>query len=431
MRFRIDSISVCFIAVCLLCFHPYNADVRAQKPTNSGRCVAVSGAVLTPADKGWTNVPAMSDVQPDKLLVALFGAEFASPTGSVQARVVADVGQRGPFPVLEAALRFHTPLNADLDITLERGILVLTNTKKSGAAHVRVRLRAESFAIELHEPKARLGIEVYGRHLPGAPKLEDPKADDPVANIAFFALEGEAIVTTPKHAVRLHAPPGNSLYIWDNVSDKGEVIRFETLPDFAKPMDAKERQQFEQISGFAKTWASEPGAIGKALDRAVAGSDALERKAAVVALGALDDLPRLMQVLNNKDHADTRELSIVVIRHWLGRESGQSVRFFNHLTKVENYTPIQAKNLLHLFNGIEEEKRRQPETYELLIQTLNHSKMPARELARWHLVRLAPAGKDIAYNAAGTEEQRRQAIAAWQRLIPEGQLPPLPKKNTK
>ena len=119
-----------------------------------------------------------------------------------------------------------------------------------------------------------------------------------------------------------------------------------------------------------------------------------------------------------------------MIRHWLGREPGQSIRFFEHLTKAEKYTPIQAKNLIHLFNGIEAEKRRQPGTYDLLIQALDHGKMPARELAHWHLVRLAPDGKSIAYDAAGTEAQRQEAIAAWRRLIPEGELPPLSKKST-
>ena len=150
----------------------------------------------------------------------------------------------------------------------------------------------------------------------------------------------------------------------------------------------------------------------------------LERKAAVVAARRLD-VYALMQILSNKDHA-----AIVVIRHWLGREPGQSIRLFDYLTKNDNYTPTQAKNLIHLFNGIEEEKRRQPGTYDLLIQALNHSKMPARELAHWHLVRLAPDGKSIAYDAAGSETQRQAAIAAWRRLIPEGEVPPLPTKKS-
>jgi hypothetical protein len=51
-----------------------------------------------------------------------------------------------------------------------------------------------------------------------------------------------------------------------------------------------------------------------------------------------------------------------------------------------------------------------------------------RELARWHLVRLVHGGNKIAYDAAAPEPQRVQAIAEWRRLVPEGELPMVPKK---
>jgi hypothetical protein len=55
--------------------------------------------------------------------------------------------------------------------------------------------------------------------------------------------------------------------------------------------------------------------------------------------------------------------------------------------------------------------------------------MPARELARWHLVRLVPEGASIKYDAAAPEAERLQAIAEWRRLVPPGELPPPPKKK--
>ncbi len=403
----------------------------AQAQTPAARCTAVTGALMTPAAKNsWARLDAKSDIAADALLIAFFGAEFHSPNGAVNARLVADVGQRGPFPVLEAAIRFHVNPKVDLDVTLERGILILTNTKKTGSAHVRVYLREEPFEVTLNEPNASLVIEVYGRHVPGPPHLSDPKLDDPVANIAFFAVEGEAVVAKPTSSIRLHAPPGQALLLWDNVTRMGHPVRFEKLPESAKPMSVEERKQFEAISGFAKSWAVKPSDIGTALERAVFSKEAAERKAAVVALGALDDLSRLMRVLNNKDHADTRDMAILVLRHWLGREPGQSIRLYEHLTKIETYTPIQAKNFIYLCNGLEAEKRRQPATYDLLIRALDHGKMPMRELARWHLVRLAPDGKSIAYDAAHAAEQRREAILAWRRLIPDGELPPAPKQGS-
>lgn len=419
---------IAFLGALVVAFGPSAA--HAQKGNAPARCTAVSGVLLTPSSKGpWTSVAADSDVPAEKLLVALFGADFSVP--GVMARVAADVGHRGPFPVLEAAIRFHDAKSIDLDVSLERGILVLTNTKKSGPALVNVRLRAEVFHIELHEPKARLGIEVYGRHAPGPAKLDNPKEDDPVANVAFFAIEGETVITNAKHSTRLHAPPGPALYIWDNVTHTPEVVRFETLPDSLKPMTPDERKQFDALAGFAKAWAANPAGISKALEQSAAKKDPVERKAAVVAMGALDDLPRVVQALHDKDHADVRDAAVVVLRHWLGREPGQSMRLYDHLTKAQNLKPTQAKNFLHYINGFELEKRRHPETYTLLIQTLNHEKIVARHLAHWHLTRLVPDGKDIAYDAAAPEAQRQQAMAAWRKLIPEGELPPPPKKKQK
>jgi hypothetical protein len=430
MRFA-SGFGVWSLALSWLLCGPSAGSVPAQDVKAAARCTGINGALLMQGEKGqWTSVAAPSDVVADRFLVALFGADFTSPGSGVEARLVADVGQRGPFPVLEAAAAFHANPAVDLDLSLARGILLLTNTKKKGAVHVRLRVRGENFEAKLTAPKARLAIEVYGRHVPGPPNLSDAKADNPVANVAFFALAGETVIESEKNATRLQAPPGSALYLWDNVTHSADVVRFETLPDFAKPMSAEERKQFEAIGAYAKTWTAKAGEIGKALERAVSSREALERKAAVVALGALDDLPRLMQVLTNKEHADTRDMAILVLRHWLGRQNGQSIRLYDHLTKADNYTPIQAKNMLYLLHGIEEDKIRQPETYDLLVGALNHSKIATRELARWHLVRLAPDGNSIAYDAAGDEAQRRAAMAAWRKLIPEGQLPPPPKKKT-
>jgi hypothetical protein len=396
------------------------------------RCVAVHGSLLK-LDKpgGWESVATGSVLKTNHRLVALFGADFQSQNGAVDARLVADVGQRGPFPVLEAAIRFNTfgKMLRDLDVTLERGILVLTNKKEAGPAKVRLRMHGEIFDVTL-ESKARLGVEIYGRHAPGELNVTDPKLDDPVANAVFFAVEGETVITTKEHVTRLHAPPGNAMYMWDSVTRSGDVTRFEKLPDFAKPMDEKERKNFEMICECAKLLAAKPSEVGQAFEKAVGSANAGERKIAVVALGALDELPRLLKVLEQKEHADARDMAILVLRHWLGREPGQSVKLYEHLTKEQGLTPIQAKNFLHLLNGLEVEKLQQPSTYDVLIHGLNHKRMAVRELARWHLVRLVPDGKSIAYDAGADEAQRLEAIAAWRRLVPEGQLPIPAKKKT-
>src|SRR5260370_3747455 len=213
-RFRRWTVSIVLALWALLSFH--EAALAKERGNASVRCTKVHGASLMRAQSGgWQSVASEADVPENRLLVALFGAEFRSCNGAIEMRLLADVGQRGPFPVLETAIRFHAPRTADLDATLERGVAVVITKKTTASAHVRLQVRDEVFEVTLTEPKARLGIEIYGRHRPGPAQVSDAKLDDPVANVVFFALEGEIVIGTHKKATRLHAPPGNALFLWD------------------------------------------------------------------------------------------------------------------------------------------------------------------------------------------------------------------------
>src|SRR5262249_28586380 len=99
-------------------------------------------------------------------------------------------------------------------------------------------------------------------------------------------------------------------------------------------------------------------------------------------------------------------------------------RLYKTLTDHGKLTPNQAKIVIQLLFGFDDDQQEQPATYELLIGYLQHGALPIRELARWHLVRLVPEGQKFGYDAGAAEEQRKEAAAKWQALIPEGKLPP-------
>ena len=140
--------------------------------------------------------------------------------------------------------------------------------------------------------------------------------------------------------------------------------------------------------------------------------------------GAVDDLPRVFGALNHAKDAGTRDHAILVLRNWLGREPGQIKRLHSALVESKKLTEVQARNLIHLLLGFSQDERREPDTYALLLAYLANKNQAVRTLAYWHLVRLAPAGKEIAFDAAAPEEQRQEAIRRWQALIPDGRLPP-------
>src|SRR5207244_13379467 len=84
--------------------------------------------------------------------------------------------------------------------------------------------------------------------------------------------------------------------------------------------------------------------------------------------------------------------------------------------------------LLHNFGSAE---RADPRTYELLIANLGHDKLAIRELASWHLTRLAPQlAKDIKYDPVNVEG-RKKACEEWRKKIPPGTVPATPASTTR
>ena len=158
----------------------------------------------------------------------------------------------------------------------------------------------------------------------------------------------------------------------------------------------------------------------------VKGGDALERRVAVTALGAVDDLSRLLAALDDGKHQDVREQAILVLRSWMGRAPGQLKALRVAMLK-HKYPLLQMKTTMHLLFGFDEHERQRPAIFELLINLLDHKSVGIRELAHWHLVRLAPAGRDIAFDAGAAETDRQQAVERWRQLIPAGAVPPRPK----
>jgi hypothetical protein len=133
--------------------------------------------------------------------------------------------------------------------------------------------------------------------------------------------------------------------------------------------------------------------------------------------------------LEQTKHADVRQQAVLTLRNWMGRHPGQITALQDHLTKTRDYTPVQARTIIQLLKGFDDDDRKEPLIYQLLIDALEFARLPIRELAHWNLERLAPAGQSIAYDAAATDAIRRQALLQWRQLIPDGQLPPPPKKD--
>ncbi|MBI3410274.1 MAG: hypothetical protein HY040_18190 [Planctomycetes bacterium] len=418
----------------VLCLHASALPVSAGEGEKEiARVNAVFGGLVKKDKSRWQAVKAGDTISAGTLLVALPKSEITTANGAIHLSMLADIGQRGPFPVLESAVVLNHAKDADLELTFDRGLIILTNHKKEGAAKVRLKIRGETWEVTLQEPRTSVGLEIFSRHSPGMPSSLDKKGSEdevPSTDVLMLVLHGRALLDAGDHAVGLQAPPGLARVHWENGAKKFAVQRLEKLPEILiKPFDDKEAKAFKDICLCTKKLGAEE--IASVIDDLLKSENKTDRLVGATWAGAVDDLPRLMSALADAKHADTREHAVIVLRNWLGRSPEQVRALYDSLIKEKKASPAQAKNVIHLLLGFTDEERGQPDTYQMLIHLLNHSALPVRELARWHLVRLAPTGRDIPFDAGAAAEERGRGVARWQALIPEGKLPPARKTPDK
>jgi hypothetical protein len=381
------------------------------------------------ADGSWSPVRSGDAVRADDLVVALPDAGLVSANGAVQVQMAFDIGQRGPLPVLEPALRFHEAKGFDLDVTLDRGIVAFKNVKKEGSARVRVRFHGDKWDLTLKTPGTAVGMEIFGRHAPGVPKCVCDESrgkvkDVPDIEIYLLVMAGKATLTEDGRETALEAPPGIAMVHWNSLTKDEEHRHLDELPPPIKPDTPEELARLREARNAFRRLAVLP--VGPGLDLMLKSDSPVERRAAVVAFGALDMLPQLGAALGDTKHPEVRDLAVIALRTWIGRGTGQAEYLYDYLTKGKSLSPVQVKGVLHLLFGFNEEERRDPITYEVLIESLKHSAPQVRHLSHWHLVRLVPAGRRIDFDAAAPAADLERAYQEWRRLVPPGRLPPEP-----
>jgi hypothetical protein len=406
-----------------------------------GRCVLPAGSLLERQgpDKAWGLPGAPAKVFSRDLLLALPGerAEVESANGGVHLVLWGSMPQLSRSAVLESAVVLHDNPDFDLTFNLERGRVKLVSTKDKEPARIRVTVPGQTWEITLAEKGDEAALEYYGRWPRGVPFSTKPKPEDrPNDELVFFAIKGSAELKVGPRQYTVRAP---AYFHWDSVGgDDRSPHRLDRKLDWIDP-DPEQRAAAGVVQEVLDRL--HEGLRDKPLDdvpadlRAFADRDSDHGRAdvthrfVVYTLGATDDLPRLVKCLTDAKQADVRDAAIEALRHWIGRGPGQDQKVYDLLVKQEKYKPTQAEVVMQLLHS--PFRADEPEAYQTLIDYLRHDNLAVRELARWHLYRLAPAGKDIAYDAAGTAEDREKAYNKWKELIPDGKLPPKPKPQQK
>ncbi|NBO93703.1 MAG: hypothetical protein EBV06_15545 [Planctomycetia bacterium] len=332
--------------------------------------------------------------------------------------------------VLESVVILHDSKAYDLDFTLMRGRVVLTNTKESGSA--KVWLRTEKVAVELVlvQPGTQVALELYGRWPAGVSFHRERKtADEPTQLWEIFVLKGDVQIKAAKTTWAMAAAPGRSYFQGDSVNgpDPGGPQQVKETPDWADPKAKPTKVGIladEVIKEYAgKLKGEEPGAVAQAffalsLKDKIAERGAMVRQIVVTTLAALDEVDKVVDLLETSPNHDARKAAVIGLRHWIGAREGRDDKLHDLLIENRHYTKVEADVILNLLHSPFDPNV--AETYDTLIAYLKHRKQAVRELSHWHLTRLAPLGRDIPYDAHGPAEERAKAADAWRKL----ELPP-------
>jgi len=365
------------------------------------------------------------------LIVSLPGGVVTSKNGAVNLKSLSDFDGRSPLPILETAFSLNEPKDADFDFVLDRGRVDLTNIKNEGPASVKLRFWDQVWSIVLDEPNTRVAVELCGRWPSGtrfkvAERGSDPaKHSTPVATLVLLVLKGSATVNLSGVTLVLKEPPGPAELRWDSLAGaRPQPLKLEKLPEWGDP-ESKLSEQGKKVAAaierFRKTRATDPD---KAIDSFLNSSDPIEQRIALVSLGAQDELPKMGKALSEAKSMEEWDFGITILRHWLGRSRGQDQKLYSTLVELRGYTSEEAKTIVQMLFGFSEVDIKQPETYEVLIDYLIHERPGIRNLAVWHLVRLYPPGKSIAFKPNASKSECEKVHEAWKKLIPMGKVPP-------
>jgi hypothetical protein len=345
------------------------------------------------------------------------------------------------LPLYESMIELHAHEQLDLDMTLRRGRVRIA----AGERPARVRIRFDNptqpsqhdfFDIALQSP----GTEVLVDRWFGFPPNErfyrnpkDPNRVGPYAGMACVVISGSVLLKAGDVSRTLSAPPGPALIAWSSLKGLDQPVETKTLPEgitsyqpLPQGVDSRVRTDILRARDDLHQSLSTK-AVDVTLAEGLKSPDLATRRLACVSLGAIDDLATLVEQLEQTPAPDLRLTAIEVLRNWIAAGRDHEHKLYEVLKT--KYRAFEAENIVSLLHDPAERDLTNPDTFDLLISYLNHPQLPMRELARWHLVRLAPAGQKIPYNPTADAATRQQAQAAWRALIAANQPPAAPMKT--
>lgn len=416
-------LAVAFVAWC-----------PAGRSQTVAKSLAPRGAILARGEAGkFVSLEEKAALEAGQLLVMLPNAAITNESGGVKLTSRADFAGLSPLPLLETAILLRPPGQWAMDVTLNRGRIDLVNTA-AGPVSVHLKLARQDWTVTLDKPGSRVAVELLGRWPAGTDFRLNPVAGyEPTTTGLVLVIAGSATVANGATTLSLAAPPGPALMNWTSVDLRPPVpVRLDRLPEWADEaarlspeMSAKKAKMEAATDKFRLARVEQPDS---AIEKFLNSADASERLIGMVAAGAEDDLPQLSKTISGAKDLESWDSGVAVLRHWLGREGGQEQKLCRYLVDVRQYSVVQAATIIRLLNGFNGQELTRPETFDVLVEYLQHDLPAIRNLAAWHLVRLVPAGQAIVFRPNGSKSDFEAVYKKWRAVVPAGTVPAKLKK---
>jgi hypothetical protein len=365
--------------------------------------------------EAWRRLGVKERVYPSRQLMSLPGyrSELRLDSG-IQLSLWGNVPEFWDSPVMESVAIIHANPEFDLELTLDRGRILIANRKPQGAATARIHFLEQSWDLTLLEPNTEVAVELFAKKRPYTP---GPNGTSPLLLLGVVALKGQAKLKADFDEHLLTSP---SILEWDSIDGAADQPRsLPRPPDWWTARSAtrtpKARAMESALYGLSQRFVVKDK-IDVVLAETLRDIDPVNHTIAVRCLAALQDLVALIDALFDDKHSDIRADAIESLRYVVALDGNNDERLAAAL-KHKNFSGPQTQIALQLLHGYTDQQWQNRQTRVGVAEYLLHEKLPIREMAHHLLVSAMPEGKKISYDAAGDAKQRRHACEEWQKLV--------------
>lgn len=395
-----------------------------QPPPNPAKIALAQYAPAVVKDSLLMRRAAEGDWKVAKPLMRLQTGELLVTAAGYRSDIVLDSGMKlqmagalpnpnpaaqAPILILESALTLHQNPDFDLELTLERGRIIITN-KRPEPGTVRLRFLDQLWDLRLVQANSEVGVEIYGRIPLG------PGPWNPIAHLTLMTAGGEVELKRGPNPEMLQA---NQRIEWSNAP--GAVVSLppqaiaEVPAWFRPPHRLTYPDTIMAVTlGFQRRLTEKPAETKWLVEacREALEEKPLERYLALATLEAVDQLGLILTTLESEGTPELHRMAQEALWHWIGHQPNQQVALREILIKNE-YTADEADILVQLLRGYEPPKPTPPkDTVEKLLRLLNHPRQSIRELALFDLRAFATLENLRGYDPTAPAEVRVRAIDA-------------------